>query len=178
MLLRKINAVVSLLITVFLLVHAIYLAVWMLSQGRIDENAIDVVPWVLTGLTLIHAFISIDVVVSGLMSEENTRKGRMYPKMNLSTLIQRASGILMILFTGLHIAGAAGYMQPPKLVHGIVPPLFFLLVLAHIAVSTSKAFITLGIGNAKFVKRVDLVMKVVCGVTLIADVVGFYLFVW
>ena len=91
MLLRKINAVVSLLITVFLLVHAIYLAVWMLSQGRIDENAIDVVPWVLTGLTLIHAFISIDVVVSGLMSEENTRKGRMYPKMNIATLIPTPS---------------------------------------------------------------------------------------
>ena len=46
----------------------------------------------------------------------------------------------------------------------------------HTAISTSKAFITLGIGSAMFVKTVDIAVKVICGVTLVADIVGFYLY--
>ena len=92
-------------------------------------------------------------------------------------VVQRSSGVLLILFTWLHIAGAIGIMTPPPLVHAIVPPLFFALVMAHVAVSASKALITLGIGDAKFVQQADAIVKAVCIVTLIADVVGFYLHV-
>jgi hypothetical protein len=49
--------------------------------------------------------------------------------------------------------------------------------MAHIAVSVSKAFITLGIGNAKFIKGVDISTKAICAITLVADIVGFYLYV-
>lgn len=174
MLLRKINAALSLLITLLLLAHAISIAVWMLSRGGVGISGI--VPRILTGATAIHAFISIDILVTGIMSGD-VRKGKKYLKINALTVIQRASGILMVLFTVLHIAGAAGYMQPPKVVHAILPPLFFTLVMTHISVSTGKAFITLGIGNARFIKVVDVVTKIVCGATLIADVVGFYLYV-
>ena len=63
-------------------------------------------------------------------------------------------------------------MQPPKIVHAM----FYTIVLMHAAVSTSKAFITLGIGNAKFVKVVDIVVKVICAATLIAALTSFYLY--
>ena len=53
--------------------------------------------------------------------------------------------------------------------------MFFITVLAHVSVSTSKALITLGVGNAKVVKIVDIVMRLLCAVTLIAGVIGFYL---
>ena len=66
-------------------------------------------------------------------------------------------------------------MQPPQIVHVIVPPLFFTLSLAHVAVSASKALITLGIGNAKFVRVADIAIKLLCCATLIADLIGFYL---
>ena len=98
--------------------------------------------------------------------------------MNLPTIIQRASGVCMVIFAGLHIAGATGALQPPPAVHAILPPLFFVIALAHAAVSTSKAFITLGIGNARFVKAVGVIMKVICAATLVAAVIGFYLYVW
>ena len=81
----------------------------------------------------------------------------------------------MIVFTVLHVLGATGAMQPPQFVHVIVPPIFFALSLAHVAVSASKALITLGIGNAKIVKITDIVIKLICCVTLIADVIGFYI---
>ena len=146
---RKVNAAVSLLTMVMLLAHAILLSVWMLSGGRTVKPA-GVIGWIAMGLMLTHALISIDLAISA-HEETKNRKGKKYPKMNVSTIIQRASGILMVPAAALHIAGATGTMTPPPAVHMIVPPLFFAIVLAHIAVSTSKAFITLGIGNAKFI---------------------------
>jgi hypothetical protein len=84
---------------------------------------------------------------------------------------------LLIVFTWLHVAGAAGVIKPSQIVHAIVPPFFFLLVMSHVAVSGSNAFITLGIGNATFVKRLDIVIKLIGVTTLAADVIGFYLHV-
>ena len=173
MLKRKINATVSLLTTVFLLVHAIFLSVYMLTGGRSFRPA-GIIGWLLMGLMLAHAMISIDLLISA-HAENEKPKGKHYPKLNISMVIQRASGVLMVPAAGLHIAGATGAMVPPKLVHAIVPPLFFAIVLTHIAVSTSKALITLGIGNVKFIKAVNIIMKVICGATLIAGVIGIYL---
>lgn len=173
--LRKTNAVFSLISTILLLGHALSLAAWMLSRGSISK-APSSIPRALTLFFLVHAVISIVLMISDRRGSKKAR-GRQYPKLNAPTILQRISGVLMIVFTWLHIAGTVGIMTPPQVVHAIVPPLFFALVLAHIAVSTSKALITLGIGNAAFVKRADAVMKVICVVTLIADVVGFYLHV-
>ena len=172
---RKINAVTSLLSTLLLLVHAITLAIWMLSRGTIVIDT-GFMPWVLVGIMVTHALISIDLAISAHSETEN-HNFKSYPKENIPTIIQRISGIALILFTALHVAGAAGFMQPPQIVHAIVPPLFFAIALMHTGISTNKAFITLGIGNAKFIKTLGIVMKVICGTTLIADVVGFYLHV-
>ena len=170
---RKVNAVVSLLTTVMLLAHAIILSIHMLSGGRTVKPA-GIMGWILTGLMLVHALISMDLVISA-HAETGKIKVKHYPQMNISMILQRASGVLMVPAAGLHIAGATGVMVPPKMVHAIVPPLFFAIVLTHTALSTSKALITLGIGNAKFIKIAGIVIKVICGVTLIAGVVGIYL---
>ena len=174
MLLRKINAVISLLITLLLMDHAIFMGVWMLSEGGIAQNA-SKLPRLLVVLMMVHAIISIIFAILGHKGVEK-RKYNGYPKMNKATYFQRASGILMIVFTVLHVLGATGVMQPPQLVHVIVPPLFFTLSLAHVSVSASKALITLGIGNTKIVKVVDIVTRLICGATLIVDVIGFYLY--
>ena len=174
MILRKINAGISLLATVLLLNHALSLSAWMLSRGSIALSP-GIWPWILVGTMILHALIGIELAISA-HSDEQAHKGKSYPKMNVQTIVQRISGVLMIVFAALHIAGAAGYMKPPKLVHSIVPPLFFTLVLSHIAVSASKALITLGIGNAKVFKVADIAIKAICGATLIAAITGFYLY--
>ena len=174
MLSRKINAVISLLTTVLLLNHAVGTALWMLSRGAIaGKNSF--LPWVMAGLMVMHAFISIELGISAHVDIEK-KKCKSYPKLNAPTIIQRMSGILLIVFTGLHIGGTVGYLQPPKVVHAVLPILFFTVALAHAAISTSKAFITLGIGNARFIRVIDVIMKVLCGITLIADITGFYLY--
>ena len=176
MLLRKINAIISLLATLFLLDHAIFTSVWMLSRGKVEQSA-PIAPWILAGLVALHAFIGIYLAVSSHMEGEK-RKFNSYPKMNRVTIFQRASGILLIIFTVLHIAGASGAMTTPRIVHSVLPPLFFAIALAHTAFSTDKAFITLGIGNARFIKVLSVIIKVVCSLTLIAAISGFYLYVW
>lgn len=174
MLSRKINAGLSLLTTFLLLDHALFNSIRMLSGGRV-ATSFNYAPWILTVLMAIHAFISIDLAISSHLNGEKC-KCKNYPKMNAPTIVQRVSGVLLILFTALHIAGAAKYMVPPAVVHAILPPLFFAVALAHAAISTSKAFITLGIGSARFVKAADIVIKVICVLTLIAGVMGFYLY--
>lgn len=173
--LRKANAIFSLLTTIFLYGHAISLAIWMLSSGS-TSRAPAVISQIMTVCFVIHAGICMYQMVTSHKGVPKT-KSKQYPKLNAQTMVQRISGVFLIVFTWLHIAGTLGIMTPPQVVHAIVPPLFFALVMAHIAVSASKAFITLGIGNAKFVKRADKAIKVICAVTLIADVTGFYLYV-
>jgi hypothetical protein len=172
MLLRKVNAVLSIICTVLILDHAIFLSVWMLSRCSIAKSE-NFIPIILMILVVAHAIISIVLGVIGHKNAEK-RKCKEYPKLNVSTIIQRASGILMILLLVLHIVGATNYYQP-KILHAVLHPLFFAIVLSHVAVSGSKAIITLGIGSAKVVKVVDVVIKVICIATFIASVIGFYL---
>ena len=171
---RKINALLSLLSTSLVLYHAVLHGIRMLSMGRIDVS-IDFLSWVLMGLVILHAFVSLEMAATEIMKADK-RKCKTYFKLNISIMIQRITGILMLIFAGLHIAGATKAMTPPQIVHAIVPPLFFIIVLVHTAFSTSKAFITLGIGNARTVKVIDVFMKVICAITLVADIVGFYLY--
>ena len=174
MLMRKINAGLSLLPAFLLLDHGIFNAVRMLSRGTMEKGG-TFISWILFGLMLTHAVISIDLGISA-HSETETCKGNSYPKLNIATMFQRISGMVLIVLAGLHVAGAAGLMTPPPIVHAILPALFFTIALMHVAVSTSKAFITLGIGTAKFVKAADIVIKVICAATLITALAGFYLY--
>jgi hypothetical protein len=122
---------------------------------------------------VLHAVLSILLAILGHKGAEK-RKTKAYPKQNIETVAQRATGILMILLLGLHLAGAANHFQP-KLLHAVLHPVFFAVALFHLSVSTGRALITLGIGTAKTVRIVDLVMKVLCAATLVAAVIGFYL---
>ena len=101
MILRKINAWFGLITTLLLLDHAIFHAVWMLSKGSIEKTA-NIMPVFLYGSMVIHAIISIILVVFGKKGDE-IKKTNGYPKLNKTTYIQRASGISLMLFTVLHV---------------------------------------------------------------------------
>ena len=174
MLLRKINAVLSLLCTFFLMDHAIFHAAWMMSKGTIEKSASSL-PRILFTLMMVHAIISIVLAFRGHKGAEK-RKCKAYPQMNVATNIQRASGLILIVLTVLHVLGTKGVLHTPYVVHVVQPPIFFAIALMHAAISASKALITLGVGNAKLVKAVNIVMKVLCGITLVADIIGFYIY--
>ena len=141
--LRKLNAVISLITTVLLLDHAIFYSVWMLSRGSIAKSA-ESMPWVLVGLTGLHALLSLAMAVLAHKGREK-QKYKTYAKLNVRTMVQRISSVLMLILLGVHIVGSANHFQP-KGFHAVVHPLFFAVALAHMAVSTSKSFITAGCG--------------------------------
>jgi hypothetical protein len=172
MFLRKLNAVFSLICTILILDHSIFLSIWMVTRGGIEKTE-NPLPRILVICMILHAVISITLGILGHKNAEK-RKCNTYAKENRQTIIQRISGILIIILIVFHIAGAINHFQP-KILHAIIHPVFFIVVLAHVAVSTSKAFITLGIGNARAIKIIDIVIKVVCALTIIACIVGFYL---
>lgn len=174
MILREINAWLSLVTTMLFLDHAIFHAVWMLSRGSIEKNAGNI-SLLLLILMILHAIFSIILAISGHKGAKKI-KCKCYSNMNKLTYIQRISGVALIPLTALHVLGTVDVLQPPQIVHWILPPLFFAICLMHVAISTSKAFITLGIGNAKFIKITDIAIKLICFATLIADVVGFYIY--
>ena len=174
--LRKINAYISLLCTAVLLDHSICHGVWMLFEFSLHKP-IKSFPWILIVLMVAHAIISIALAVRGHKGTEK-RKYNGYPRQNRATYIQRSSGLALFFFTVLHIVSAKGLLQLPQLVRAVLPALFFAIALTHTAISTSKALIALGIGNAKLIKAADIAIKVICCITLIADVVGFYLYLY
>ena len=172
MILRKINAALSLFTTVLLMDHAIFFSVWMLSRCSIEKSS-DFMPRILAVLMVLHAILVIILLIKNHKGAEKN-KHKKYSELNIETYVQRITGVLIILMMGLHIAGAANHFQP-KILHAILHPLFFAVALAHSAISVDKAFVTLGIGSAKFIKVVNVAMKIVCGATLVAGVIGFYI---
>ena len=172
MILRKINAALSLFTTVLLMDHAIFLSVWMLSRCSIEKSA-DFMPWILAVLMVLHAMLCIIFLIKSNKGVKKI-KYKQYSELNVETYIQRITGVLIILMMGLHIAGAANHFHP-KILHAIFHPLFFAVALAHSAVSVDKAFVTLGIGSAKFIRAVSITMKIICSATFVAGVIGFYI---
>lgn len=172
MVLRKINAGLSLLTTLLILDHTVFMSVWMLSAGTIQQSA-SKMPRILTVLVVIHAVLSIILVF-------RSRKGaagqgyKAYPRENWKTYLQRITAVVMLLLLALHIIGAIRGLQP-KLLHGILHPVFFAAVLGHTAVSAGKALITLGIGNARVIRIVDVVMGILCAGIFLASVAGLYM---
>lgn len=169
---RKINAVCALITTVLLLDHATFFSIWMLSRCSIAKSG-DVFPWVLVTVMAVHVILSIILVISTRKDAKN-KKHKEYYKLNIETYVQRITGFLIILLIGLHIAGAANYYQP-KMLHAVLHPLFFAAALAHVSVSAGRALITLGIGNARAIRIINVAIKALCCAIFVAGVIGFYI---
>ena len=169
---RKVNAVISLICTVLILVHGTYDALWMMLRGKISTLP-KPMAFVLMGLVILHTILSIVTAILGSGGKPN-KKEKMYKKENIKTLIQRIFGILMVVMLTPHIIGMGNHLAPKGL-HSVIHPIFFLAVYGHTAISCSKAFITLGIGNAKLIKVIDRIASILCVLIFVASIVGLYL---
>jgi MFS-type transporter involved in bile tolerance (Atg22 family) len=72
MLLRKINAGLSLLTTALFLDHAIFMSVWMLSRCSIQKGS-DVMSYILAIAMLLHAVLSILFAILGHKNAEKRK---------------------------------------------------------------------------------------------------------
>ena len=165
---RKINAGVSLLCTLLIVAHAVCDTIWMFCHKL--PTFPKVLSHVLVGLVALHAILSIVTAILGSGKKTNKQE-KFYKKENIKTLLQRMTGMLMVVLLFAHIFGMKKWLVP-HLLHTIIHPIFFLVVYVHTAISCSKACITLGIGNAKTIRIIDVVISIFFALLFVVSVVG------
>ena len=101
-----------------------------------------------------------------------------YPGRNVRTLLQRISGVLMLVFLFLHIgtgdrlASQADSGTGYYLLNYVSMALFFAMVFLHISVSFSNALVTLGAVESMEKKRtIDRIVWVISGLFFLASTV-------
>ena len=169
--LKKANAVLAILSEITLLIHIGYTVFAFLTfYYNPMLKTITALPFII--LTCFHAVCGMCAVfIMGDGTSLHT-----YPKQNIGTLLQRISAAFIFPLLLLHLrtydllkysAENANWILFALMI--LVQTVFYGVTLLHIAVSFSKAFITLGmLGERTKQKRLDRIAWVVCSLIGIA----------
>ena len=161
--LKKCNAILSLILTGLFLVHAFYQTI---SYVAFYYNPVlsKALAYSLLACMCAHAVLAC-ISVCGRHDSQKIA----YPKLNMRTVLQRASAAAAVILLLFHVfsfailtktAGSIFYYVGEALQLAFIGAMFL-----HVAVSFSKAFITLGlVGDEKKIKIIDIVCAVLCAV--------------
>ncbi len=162
--LKKLNAAVSLLTVLAMLVHVGYTAFAYLAFFYDPLlKKLTAAPFMI--LVCAHAVMGMTAV---FLQTDGTRAD-LYPRLNRGTVIQRVTAALIFPMLILHMntfrilsgAAEAGRTGLFWLVL-LVQPLFYAVVLSHAAVSCAKALITLGLlSDRGLQKRIDRAVYII-----------------
>ena len=169
--LKKCNAVLSLLSFAAMLLHIGYSAfAYFTLYYNPGMTKMFAIPFMV--LTCVHAITG---MCSVFLLSDGT-KTAMYPRKNISTIIQRITVALIFPLLNLHlntfgllqITSASGqYVFFALLILSEI--IFYAVILSHGAVSFSKALITLGLlCSAKALTITDRIIYAVCIIMLAA----------
>ncbi len=164
---KKANAILSLLTLCLLVVHAGYQTVsYLLFFYNPVATAV-------TGMSLEAAFVLHAILSAISVFGAHDSKTISYKKLNIGTVLQRITAVLMIVLLPPHIAFSV------LLNKGVVPKQTFYIIIAvqilfygaictHVAVSFSKALISLGwlVDDDKR-KKIDRTVAVICAVLFV-----------
>ena len=173
--LKKINAFLALLSLVLLLLHVGYSCfAYLTFYYNPFLTKIFAVPFIV--LTCLHAVCGMMIV---FLQADGTRPD-LYPRQNLRTILQRGTAALIFPLLILHIqtfdllrdSGEKGnYAAFWALI--LAEILFFAVVLTHIAVSVTRALITMGwLTSERAQRHLDRIIYIVCGVAFVIMVVS------
>ncbi len=171
--LKKINAFFALLSLLGLLIHVGYsIFAYLTFYYNPSLKKLTAIPFIL--FTCVHAVCGMCAV---FLQGDGTRLD-IYRKQNMGTVIQRVSAALIFPLLILHI-NIYGFLKNAAadgkwfffILLILLQILFFAVVFSHIAVSFSKAFITLGILNNRIIqKKFDRIVFVLCAALWILSV--------
>ena len=165
--LKKINAALGLLSIAAMLLHIGYTVfAYLTFYYNPGLKLLTAVPFMV--LVCLHAICGMLVV---FLQADGTRLD-LYPEQNLGTIIQRVSAALILPLLILHIntfnllrssAEGGHWLWFGLLMFG--QPVFYAVVLGHIAVSVTRAFITLGwLTSRHRQETIDRVIHIVCAI--------------
>ncbi|SCW48522.1 hypothetical protein SAMN02910456_01341 [Ruminococcaceae bacterium YRB3002] len=167
---KKVNAVLGLAIIAAFLVHILYEIISFLTFYY-NPSVTKTIANIVAPMTIAHIIISAVIVFIA----HDKGNGLRYPKLNVRTIIQRISAVIMVLLLPVHFQtfgmlqrsaedGRAGFIALIAL-----QILFYGIVLTHVAVSTGNAFITLGlIDTEQKRRRLDVAIWIICAVLFVA----------
>lgn len=165
--LKKRNANLSLLTLLLLLIHEGYqlCAYITFYYNPILTRASG---YAVAGCFILHAILSA-ISVFALHDSKTIA----YKKLNIRTVLQRVSAVMLILLLPIHIisfpllqssAGGAGYILVEAL-----QIIYYAALSCHISMSFSNALITLGrLSDIKKKRITDVVVLVICSLLFIA----------
>ena len=163
--LRKINAALGLLSIAAILLHMGYTVfAYVTFYYNPGLKVLTAVPFMV--LTCLHAICGMLTV---FLLPEGTRLD-LYPKQNIRTIIQRVSAALIFPLLILHIntfallsSSAEGRNWFMLWLLMLSQPLFYAVVLSHIAVSVTRGMITLGwLTSQERMKAIDRIVYILC----------------
>ena len=163
MFLKKLNAVISLLTILGMLIHAGYsIFAYLTMYYNPVIKTLTAYPFLIC--VCLHALLGMFMV----FFRTDGMKAGYYPKQNLSTIIQRVSALIILLMLLMHIRmfdlmKNAASKETRFFWWFLVfcEIIFFGAVIAHISVSFSKALITLGLlSSVETKKKIDRTMYV------------------
>lgn len=168
--LKKLNAALGLLSIAAMLLHIGY-TVFAYLTFYYDPmlTILTAVPFMV--LVCMHAICG---MLSVFLQADGTRAD-MYPKQNMRTILQRVSAALIFPLLILHINTFGLLKSTVESGHWaaffllmISQPLFYGVVLTHVAVSVSRGFITLGwLTSPKVQNKIDRAVYLICGAAFI-----------
>ena len=167
MTIKKWNARLSLLTILLLLIHEGY-QLFAYITFYYNPTLSKVTGYAVAVCFVLHAILSV-VGVAVLHDSKSVA----YKKLNIRTVLQRISAVLLILLLPLHIfsfpllkssAGGFGYVMVEA-----AQIIFYATLFCHVVVSFSNALITLGwLSDIKKKRIIDVVVLVICVIMLIA----------
>lgn len=166
---KKLNSIVSLLCCVSLLGHFVTMTKSMMTGWYnlgVCKNLAH-----MTGLTVsIHVCL---VLIIFFFIHDGSNLS-LYGKENMKTIIQRASGLVIMLMVHFHVKNYGFIMsdEPFMMIERIricvMEIVFFASIFAHLSTSFSKAFISLGlISDCKKINILDIVIRVFCAISML-----------
>ena len=178
MILKKVNAIIAFLLIAACLVHVgVKCASILFSGESAGPDGMKFISGIVMTLAMMHVLIAIIIFFS-----HDSKMKIAYPRANVRIILQRVSGVLMLVFLFLHMKttkrltahtdSGTGYY----LLNNMIMAVFFAMVFLHISVSFSSALVTLGAVESMEKKRmIDRIVWVISGLFFLASaVIVFY----
>lgn len=162
---KKLNAVCSWVLLALLIGHVATTTAFLLT-GWFDMKLFVVLPRILAVVCVIHVCLSLFIVFF-LHDGSDVSK---YGKMSQRTIVQRASGLLILALVHPHVKLFSSFIYEglpltglQKLGVFLVEILFFGSVFTHIECSFSRSLISMGLIRTDAAeKRVDYAARTLC----------------
>lgn len=170
MILKKCNALLALLSILGMLIHVGYSTfAYLTFYYNPALKTLTAVPFLVC--VCLHAILGMTVV---FLQGDGTRLDQ-YPKKNLRTILQRVSAALIFPMLIVHLRtfdlmkdASGGHKWLTWWLIALIEVLFFGTLITHVAVSFSKALITLGwLKSQKVQRRIDVVVYVLGALIMI-----------